>query len=404
MAGKKKGSSRKKSGVIKKSRVTAKKKGTRKRTSGVAEAGISSGSSEQVKYYCRQPVVPERVFPAGFNPERRELVIINEKMWVNGTNLHYYFFDQAEDGEETVLNDGSTRWVSWVGAEEQRQLVRNAFEQWKNVGIGLEFEEVSNREDAEVRIGFMQGDGSWSYLGRDVLRQGSEKRTMNFGWDLNRQPDTAIHEIGHTLGLPHEHQNPNAGIVWDEEAVYAELALTNRWSREQTYHNIIRKVQPDSVQGSNWDSNSVMHYPFSPGLIKQPAEFAINGIDPAPGLSDRDKTWIKTFYPGLPRNQYKDLKPFSSVELLLGSSEQANFSIEPDMSREYTLQTFGESDVVIVLFEDDSGEPRYLAGDDDSGDERNSKLTIRLLKGRRYILRVRLYWANASGRTAVMLW
>ena len=29
--------------------------------------------------------------------------------------------------------------------------------------------------------------------------------------------DTALHGIGHTLGLPHEHQNPNAGIVWDVE-------------------------------------------------------------------------------------------------------------------------------------------------------------------------------------------
>ena len=49
---------------------------------------------------------------------------------------------------------------------------------------------------------------------------------MNFGWDLTQpgEIDTAIHEIGHTLGFPHEHQNPHAGIVWDEEAVYAALA------------------------------------------------------------------------------------------------------------------------------------------------------------------------------------
>jgi len=35
--------------------------------------------------------------------------------------------------------------------------------------------------------------------------------------------DTAVHEIGHSLGFPHEYQNPKAGIVWNEEAVYAAL-------------------------------------------------------------------------------------------------------------------------------------------------------------------------------------
>jgi len=50
---------------------------------------------------------------------------------------------------------------------------------------------------------------------------------MNFGEPLVGSPrgfDTALHEIGHTLGLKHEHQNPYAGIVWDEEEVYAYTA------------------------------------------------------------------------------------------------------------------------------------------------------------------------------------
>ena len=31
---------------------------------------------------------------------------------------------------------------------------------------------------------------------------------MNFGWDLTQpgEIDTALHEIGHTIGFPHEHQ------------------------------------------------------------------------------------------------------------------------------------------------------------------------------------------------------
>lgn len=106
-------------------------------------------------------------------------------------------------------------------------MVHKAFQIWKDIGIGLEFKEVSSKTEAEIRIGFLEGDGAWSYIGKDILKQGINERTMNFGWDITRNPrkiDTAIHEIGHTLGFPHEHQNPNAGIVWDEEKVYASLA------------------------------------------------------------------------------------------------------------------------------------------------------------------------------------
>lgn len=287
--------------------------------------------------------------------------------------------------------------------------MRRAFQTWKDLGIGLEFDEVSTRDEAEIRIGFMRGDGAWSYIGRDIidLGIGRDHRTMNFGWDLTRHPqeiDTAIHEIGHTLGFPHEHQNPNAGIVWDEEAVYAALAKPpNSWPRETTYHNIIRKIAPDTVQGSTWDPDSVMHYPFGPGLILEPAQYR-SGINPPGGLSERDVTWVKTFYP--PMNEQDDplLHPVESVRLEIGPGEQRNFRIRPAATRLYTIGTFGLSDTVMVLFERVGEQLRYLKGDDDSGYDRNARITYRLRKGREYVVRLRLYYADRRDETAIMLW
>ena len=57
-----------------------------------------------------------------------------------------------------------------------------------------------------------------------------------------------------------------------------------------------------------------------------------------------------------------------------------------------------------MLFEDVDGQLRYVAGDDDSGEERNSSLSVKLFQGRRYVVRVRLYWAGRSGESAVMYW
>ncbi len=357
--------------------------------------------------YCSLRPTEPREFSPNVNSVRAELIRLIATKWVNGTVLHYYFFDRNSDGETITMSDGSQAWRPWTTSTAEKDVVRAAFKVWADVGIGVRFVEVNSRDDAEIRIGFMRDDGAWSYIGRDILDYGRDQRTMNFGWDLTRSAeelDTAVHEIGHSLGFPHEHQNPNAGIVWDEEAVYTSLAQPpNRWNREKTFWNIIRKIEPDSVQGSNWDPDSIMHYPFEAGLIKLPIPFR-NGLQPAGGLSDRDKTWVKTFYPSLSPADHSVLVPFKSNPLTLAAGEQANFTFIPAATRNYEIKTFGTSDTVMVLFEDTGGEPRYMTADDDSGEDWNAYIRTKLYKGRKYIVRLRLYYAERTGETAIMLW
>lgn len=360
-----------------------------KKKSAPAKRAAGAGKAKYPFSYCSQPKIAERSFSPGVTDGRVALIRNQDKKWVNGTNLHYFFFKTPK----------------WRGSRDQREVVRNAFKAWKDVGIGLEFSEVDTPDEAEIRIGFQRGDGAWSYLGRDVLNQAESDRTMNFGWDIRRDIDTAIHEIGHTLGFPHEHQNPNAGIVWDEEAVYAELAgPPNNWSRAKTHWNIIRKLPQSDVEGSVWDKDSIMHYPFGRGLILEPEEFKTNALRPAPGLSARDKEWGKHFYPELSVNDYKELKPFKSVQAAIDPGQQLNFYIKPTATRKYEIATFGVADTVMVLFEEVDGAPRYLSGDDDSGEALNSRIEYRLLAGRTYILRIRLYWQHRKGDFGVMMW
>ena len=365
----------------------------------------SQQSEESTPHYCNMPAVPQRDFGPEIDPHRSAAIIINDNKWVNGTVIHYYFFDEETDGENIFMSDGTQQFRSWVGSNEQKEVVREAFQIWKDKGIGLEFQEVDDRQDAEVRIGFMQGDGAWSYLGTYVLNIGAGQRTMNFGWDLTRGDglDTALHEIGHTLGLPHEHQNPNAGIVWDEEAVYTALAAPpNNWSREKTFHNIIRKIDPDTVQGSNWDPDSIMHYPFGPGLIEAPEEYR-NGIFPEDGLSERDIQWIKTFYPSL-EEEIEELKIFQAKRLFIQPGEQVNYVIRPKTTRYFNIRTFGTSDTVLVLFEDENGDLRYRAADDDSAQDYNAHIRFKLIKNHVYVLRARLYYQDLTGHFAIMMW
>jgi len=336
--------------------------------------------------YCGIRPTSVRIFGPEVGPQRAALIQVVAQKWVNGTILHYAFLG---------------------GPPRQQAAVRRAFKVWMDVGIGLKFEEVTQVADAEVRIAFQTTGpdaGSWSYVGREILTIAQPTPTMNIGWDISNDLDTAIPEIGHTLGFPHEHQNPLAGIVWDEEAVYASLAQPpNSWDRSKTFENIIRKIAPDTVQGSNWDPNSIMHYPFEAGLIKQPAQYSA-GLTPVGGLSARDLQWVKSFYPPLTKADYAKLVPFESQPFKIAAGKQANYLIEPTESRPYEMRTFGSSDSVMVLFEEDGKKMRYVAGDDDSGTDKNAQLRVPLAKGRRYVLRVRVMYAASAENSAIMLW
>ena len=357
--------------------------------------------------YCNLPPRPAPVLPPGIDLGRARAIIVGRSMWVNGTVLHYYFFDRDTDGSTVRFSDGTTQFVSWVGPAAQQDAVRSAFEEWKDLGIGLEFREVDDRAEAEVRIGFQnQYDGSWSYIGRDVLAQPMNARTMNFGWDLTTEygRTTALHEIGHTLGMPHEHQNPFTGIVWDEPAVYTYFGgEPNNWDRDSTFHNVLRKLSNSEVEGSSWDPDSIMEYWFPEGLILEPPQYRV-GLTPAGTLSEHDSEYIRRWYPEIEDAGPRTIKPFESLPLTLQAGEQVDVTLDPPGTRDYTIGTFGASDVVLVLFEEVDGELRYVAGDDDSGEDRNALIQAKLFQGRRYVARLRMYYATESGQTALMYW
>ncbi len=366
-----------------------------------------SASSKQNAYtvekagrkFCDMPEMAPRQLPQDVDPERAAFILNMNDMWINGTVIHYCFFEHTKHNSPE----------SWTGSTADKRQVRKAFQEWKNLGLGLEFVEVKRLDEAEVRIGFNQDGGSWSYLGTyPIDRVSTNRRTMNFGWSLTTAhgKDTALHEIGHALGAKHEHQNPFSGIQWDRPAVYDYFSgPPNNWSRSKIDHNILDSVTESEVEGSAWDGNSIMHYEFHSGLINGPAPYDTAGIHPADGLSVKDKAWVKRFYPALKKRDYIALVPFQSEVIQIEAGGQVNLIIKPDVTRKYTMQTFGEADTLMVLFEDGgSDEAVYLQADDDSGTYYNAKIVQRLMKGKTYILRIRLYYAYATGEAAVMLW
>lgn len=176
------------------------------------------------------------------------------------------------------------------GTRAARRVVMAAALEWMKYA-NIDIVQVTSGA-CDIRCSFDPG-GSWSYIGTEILSVPPDQPTMNIGWG----PDmpTCLHELGHTLGLIHEHQNPQAKIPWDEPAVLAYYAgAPNFWPARQTIDNVLTVMDPRLLTNGGFDKHSIMEYPIPAELVTDPS-FAVGWNTE---LSAGDKALIAGLYPG----------------------------------------------------------------------------------------------------------
>jgi hypothetical protein len=203
----------------------------------------------------------------------------------------------ARDGYPKLWKPGDRLRVRFLdGTPKQRHFVERFVPIWSAyANIRFEF---GDDPAAEIRVSFAQ-PGSWAYVGTDALNIPAGEPTANFGWVTDRTRDTEIdytiiHEFGHVLGLRHEHENPQAKIPWNKEAVYKAFeGPPNYWSRETVNHMLFSRWDPKHFPYEKpFDRESIMAFPLPPDYTGKDFEMGQNM-----SLSPGDKEFIHRLYP-----------------------------------------------------------------------------------------------------------
>lgn len=321
---------------------------------------------------------PQLIRPSSRNLIAR-LIAPLRKQWVNGSVLRVRFLDGTP-----TLHAVAKREAAW----------------WENVA-NIRFDWVKDGE-SDIRIAFDNLDGAWSYIGTDCASIPQDQPTMNLGF-LDR--GTAAHEFGHALGLAHEHQNPEGGIVWNEAKVIRDLSgAPNFWDEDTIRHNVLEKYRLDQIKGTQFDPASIMLYWF-------PADWTLggSGTDQNEELSTLDKKFIGSaaMYPHKASKAKKlvvDAKRRTEASIRKpGEEDLFFFTVPMTQAGRYMIDTRGNTNVAMRLFGPDS-QTSLIAEDDDSGVNDNARIVADLIPGE-YTVQVRhADQSKGTGKYSVRVW
>lgn len=183
------------------------------------------------------------------DPDQREAIEARRLEEQNGTTFQAYARSLRYNPHNGVIK-------LWPGG-----VVKYAWERGINPAARKAIEEGMLQLEAKTCVKFQE---STAGKGVVLFKSSGEGCNAHIGWNphhqhhLNLQPPgcahvgIAIHELGHTIGLRHEHARPEA-------LQYIQFNLNNadEWWKQwlKTYHNA-----GDMSAGLPYDMGSIMHY------------------------------------------------------------------------------------------------------------------------------------------------
>lgn len=289
--------------------------------------------------------------------------------------------------------------------------------------IDVKFDIINSAAQADVRVRCSRTLGHSSHIGSDARRVPASGHTMTLGFsdlvDFEKQAKhnqfVVLHEVGHALGLIHEHNRPDAVLPFDPAKTIAYFGQRGL-NRDQVKYNIFDRWMKTLIKFSEYDPFSIMHYMFPKEIMKSGQGTVQNYV-----LSALDIKMAQEMYGTNPNGDPPPPTPGpanvgtilpltidgAAVTTTIAQNQAASLSLKVaanQAGKPYTICTEGSTQVVLQLFGPNDGNkaitPEKVPGHG-TYDLTNDVIQVALVEGE-YI--VKAQHVSARGGGAVSVW